>query len=328
MQYTDNVYGTVEISEPVVLELINSPALQRLKDVSQFGYVKPYFPGSEHSRFEHSVGVYLLLNKFNAPLEEQVAGLIHDISHSAFSHCIDYAFTDNPNIQAEQEHQDNFFNEYLLTTNIPQILEKYKLNYDSIIDDSHHPLKEKKLPDLCADRIDYCLRDTVAYKKINTEEAQFFINHLAVKDNTWIFTNYSAAQKFADLFYYANKNCYAGIKSAIMLGTVGQYLGYAIEKKYVTIKDLYTTDTNVLNLLAKFHNHDTHLEKLFKRMNLQFEFREDSNNFDLKVGCKNRNVDPLFLENDVVKRVSDANPDWKNIADNTTPIVYYIKFEE
>jgi len=64
MRYTDSVYGKIEIEEPVLLELINSPAVQRLKDIDQAGYFTAYFPNTSRSRFEHSLGVCLLLKKY------------------------------------------------------------------------------------------------------------------------------------------------------------------------------------------------------------------------------------------------------------------------
>jgi len=91
MKYKDRIYGEFKIAEPVILELIASKAMERLKEIDQAGYFEPYYPGTAHSRFEHSVGVYLLLKMFGAPIHEQIAGLIHDVSHSAFSHCVDYA---------------------------------------------------------------------------------------------------------------------------------------------------------------------------------------------------------------------------------------------
>ena len=43
MLINDKVYGYEEIKEPVILELINSPTLQRLKGISQQGMPKEYF---------------------------------------------------------------------------------------------------------------------------------------------------------------------------------------------------------------------------------------------------------------------------------------------
>jgi HD superfamily phosphohydrolase len=98
MKYIDRVYGEFEINESIILDLMESDALKRLKKIDQAGYrpawVQPDLKISEldHSRFAHSTGVYLLLRQYNASLEEQISGLIHDVSHSAFSHCIDYVF--------------------------------------------------------------------------------------------------------------------------------------------------------------------------------------------------------------------------------------------
>lgn len=64
MFYTDPIYGTVEIQDPVILELIQSPTLQRLKGIDQAGYYDEHFPDSKHTRFEHSMGVYLLLKRY------------------------------------------------------------------------------------------------------------------------------------------------------------------------------------------------------------------------------------------------------------------------
>ena len=93
MKYTDRIYGDVDITENVVVDIINSQAFQRLKGIDQAGYFEVYFPGTKHSRFEHSIGCYVLLKMYGASLEEQLAGLIHDVSHSAFSHTADYIFS-------------------------------------------------------------------------------------------------------------------------------------------------------------------------------------------------------------------------------------------
>ena len=93
MIINDILYGQAEIDQPVLIELLKAPELQRLQQVGMGGYYpgSPYASGHrDYTRHRHSVGVMLLLRRFNAPLEEQIAGLIHDVSHSAFSHTIDY----------------------------------------------------------------------------------------------------------------------------------------------------------------------------------------------------------------------------------------------
>ena len=91
MLIKDIVYGDVEIDEPVLIELINSDALQRLKHINQAGASKYIMP-KPVTRFEHCVGAMILLKRLGASLEEQIAGLLHDVPHTAFSHVIDFVF--------------------------------------------------------------------------------------------------------------------------------------------------------------------------------------------------------------------------------------------
>ena len=118
MKYKDSIYGEFDITEPVILALINSPVLQRLKGVSQAGYKPLYAKEIIVNRFDHSVGVCLLLNKYKAPIEEQIAGLIHDVSHSSFSHCIDYALKGG----SEKKHslQDNVFDSFVKNSELKE----------------------------------------------------------------------------------------------------------------------------------------------------------------------------------------------------------------
>lgn len=324
MNIKDRVYGDVEISEPVLLEIINSPALQRLKDIDQAGYFEPYFPGTCHSRFEHSVGVCSLLKKYGAPIEEQIAGLIHDISHSAFSHCIDYVL--DVGSEKEHDHQDNIFDEFVKKSDIPAILKKYNFNLDYILNDENFPLKERNLPDLCADRIDYSLRTARVFKEI--ENADYFLGNLTVKNGSWIFKNFESAKKYAELFIKLNSAYYTGLPSAVMFRTVGDYLRYALSKKYISEADLYTTDKIVLSKIKSHHKEEEQLKLLFDRMNNKICFRNDPHDFDSEVFCKSRVVDPLYRHNGKIKRVSQIESSWNIILKKESkPKHYFIKFE-
>jgi hypothetical protein len=324
MKYIDRVYGQFEITEPIILELIESRTLQRLKNISQAGYFEPYYPGTFHSRFEHSIGVYLLLKIYGAPLEEQVAGLVHDVSHSAFSHCIDYVL--EVGSEKEQSHQDNVFNEFVRQSEIPKIISTYKLDLEYILDDKNFPLKEKSLPDLCADRIDYSLRGAVIFKEVS--DIKYFIDNLSTKEDSWFFKNFESAEKYAQLFLRMNTNYYAGLPSAVMHRSVGNYLSYALLQKYISEADLYTTDKIVLNKIKPYIKTDSKLQLLFDRMNNKIGFKNNPDSYTAKVFLKSRVVDPLCLYNEKIKKVSDINPDWHDIiAQESKPKEYFLQFE-
>lgn len=325
IKYSGKVYGKVEITEPVIIELINSSSLQRLKKIDQAGYIEPYFPGSRTTRFEHSIGVYILLRKFKVSIGEQILGLIHDVSHSAFSHTIDYVLDEGD--EAKHNYQDNIFKNYVLNSGIPKILEKYNINTRYIINEKNFSLQEKELPDICADRIDYSLRSLISYKESTKKEVKNILENLTTINKRWVFKNFSTAEKYSKLFLLLNKKYYSGIQSGVMFLTVGNYIKYALEKNYIKKDDLYTNDEYVMQKINKNLKNDKNLNKLWKRMNDGHNFENNEKQYDYHVFCKSRIVDPIVMQNNKLQKVSDINPKWKKIVeDESKPKEYFIKF--
>ena len=93
----DPVYGGIPITQ-VELDLIGLPIFQRLRGLRQLARVNYVFPGAEHSRFVHSLGVLYIMGLMTDHLMKQgtlneddavkmrVAALLHDIGHYPFSH--------------------------------------------------------------------------------------------------------------------------------------------------------------------------------------------------------------------------------------------------
>ena len=323
MELHDHLYGSFTTDEPVIIDLINSAALQRLKKINQGGYSEPFLPGTRFSRYEHSIGVFLLLKKYHAPLAEQISGLLHDVSHAVFSHCIDYVFSMQKG--HAQDHQDNVMNQFIKTTDVPAILQRHGFNLNFILDDRNFPLKETQLPNLCADRIDYSLREIHHYRKNPTAVATY-LEALEAADNRWVFKNFSTARQFAQDFFDLNTDYWSGPRTAAMFFTVGEYLRYAMGKKYIVADDLYTTDDAVLKKVASHHHSDSELQFLFERMNNKIPWTVDKN-ATACVGCKSRVVNPLFRNGTEIKQVSDVDSDWSEVMKTALkPKQYCLRF--
>lgn len=84
--------------------LLRTTAMQRLRSISQLGFVCRVWPQATHSRFDHSLGCYHLAQYAVAHLHTSVprplfssqqartllaAALLHDVGHHPFSHCLD-----------------------------------------------------------------------------------------------------------------------------------------------------------------------------------------------------------------------------------------------
>ncbi len=335
MDYKDRIYGETEISEPVILELLESPTLQRLKGIDQYGYLPGYgsmpgggFPGGQITRFEHSVGVFLLLRKYSAPLPEQISGLLHDVSHTVFSHSTDYALRDGESA-AKQDHQDNIFEKFVKDSDIPDILSKHGLDVDYILDDKNFPLKEKKLPDLCADRIDYFLRDSADIGVTDKQAAEDFLRHLYVENSIWFFDNFETAKKWVETFFMLNNEYYASFSPAKMFASVGDCVKYSLEKGYLTKNDLFTTDDEVVAKIRNYLDSDQKLKLLFARMNNEVKAENNPADFDQRVLCKSRAVDPFFRDGEKLKRVSEVDADWAaRLPEELKPKEYFLKFDK
>ncbi|XP_043566749.1 deoxynucleoside triphosphate triphosphohydrolase SAMHD1-like isoform X3 [Chiloscyllium plagiosum] len=104
--FNDPIHGHIEM-HPLLVRIIDTPQMQRLRFIKQLGGAYFVFPGASHNRFEHSIGVAYLAGQLIKALAERqpdldisqrdilcvtVAGLCHDLGHGPFSHLFDRKF--------------------------------------------------------------------------------------------------------------------------------------------------------------------------------------------------------------------------------------------
>src|SRR5215472_6481533 len=149
----DQILGTHQINEPILIDLLQSSAITRLQGIHQAGGSYLVRARRDRSRYEHVVGVMLLIRMLGGSLEEQIAGLLHDVSHTAFSHVADQVFQ-----RLADDYHEQHFQRLVLRSDIPVVLERHGISLGEIFEMERWSLLDQPLPDLCADRIDYTLR--------------------------------------------------------------------------------------------------------------------------------------------------------------------------
>jgi HD superfamily phosphohydrolase len=314
MIINDSVYGRSNINEKVIVELIGSQPMQRLKGINQAGFQKemrgPRFPF--YSRYEHSVGVMLLLRRLNADLEEQVAGLIHDVSHTVFSHTIDAAFGD----YAKENYQDNMHKSYIRSTIIPEILAKHGFEVDRISNVEGYPMLERPIPALCADRVDYTLRDLNHSQ--DSESVDYLVSGLTVFDNEIIFKSRRQAKLFG-MKYLKCQNLYwaepGQVAKAYFLGDI---LRTAARRRIITRADLYKTDFYIIQKIVRSNEED--LKQKLKLLTKKFVLVEANNNPDYVLKAKARYVDPKYLENGKIFVLSHEDSAYRKLISRKSKV--------
>ena len=235
----------------------------------------------------------ILLKKLGAGLNEQIAGLLHDVSHKAFSHIVDWVIGD----PTKEDYQDTIHEEIIKNSEIPKILDKYFLDYKLVSNLTNFSLLEREAPSLCADRIDYCLREL----KNEGENIDEFISSLRNKNGQLFFVDVNFANKFALKYAELQKFHWAGNEARARYFILAEVLKYAIEKKIISKLDLDETDDFVIKKLINAKD-----DFIFKNLNLlENGFVIDQSEEGILLLKKFRYIDPEVFIKGGVKKLSE-----------------------
>ncbi|GHU00989.1 hypothetical protein FACS1894186_2850 [Alphaproteobacteria bacterium] len=299
MRLTDALYGEFDIPEPVVGELIALPEFQRLRGVSNGGWHPgdPFFAGTV-TRYEHSIGVFLLLRKFGAGLAEQLAGLLHDVSHGAFSHCLDYLSADADQ-QKTQTSQDSRHAAFLAGSEFAAVLARHGIAVEEVADESRYGLLESALPDICADRIDYALRQWADFPRAELPadaSPARLAEALRVADGRFVFRAAESAGEFASAFNRMSQVLWASFGATAALLTTARCLRRALALGLMTRGDLYRMGDMEASALMEA-SPDPELRRLLadKRRPTADLAPKPGEPFETAYN-KNRRVNPLYLD--------------------------------
>lgn len=307
MQIIDEVYGKEEVEESVLEELVNSKTIQRLKGISQYGVPDGYYHKKNYSRYSHSIGVFILSRRLNADLEEQVAGLLHDSSHTAFSHVVDWVIGSS----TQEDYQDINHLEFIKNSEIPFILNKYGINYEKVSNFDNFTLLERPSPSLCIDRIDYTLRELSMDGK--SKLVREIVRNLINKDGQVIFNSKEFGEKFANEYLKLQKEHWAGKQAVVRYHILAEVLRAALKKNIIAFNDFYKTDTEIIETLEKSRDSD-----ILKNLNLLKDnliIEENFNGEGIVLKKKFRYIDPEIFIDGRIKKLSEISKKYFNILE-------------
>lgn len=304
MNYDDPIYGAVTIDEAVLQSLIQSQAVRRLHNVLQHGITGLIGVTTPLTRFEHSLGVMLLVRRLGGSVREQIAALLHDVSHTAFSHVIDYVLDGHD----EQSYHDEMKEAYMATTDLPDILGRYGYNWIDFVDEDAFPLLEQPSPRLCADRIDYFFRDCVGLGLAARPEIDRAVSHLVVRNGRIALDALSVARWFGNTFMQADDASWANFREVGLYELTARAIRRGLEINAIVQDDFWLTDEA---LWHKLHApKDDRLHALLSQITLETEFVWDEANPTFAVSTKLRAIDPDVWHEGELRPLSTLDADF------------------
>jgi uncharacterized protein len=304
MHYDDIVYGPHEITKPIILDLIQTDAMQRLQNVFQHGITALLGITRPTSRLEHSLGVMILAERMGASLDEQIAALLHDVSHTAFSHVIDYVFG---NYDSQSYHEEKK-EDYIGSSDIPQVLERYGYEWRHFLNEEQFPILEQASPHLCADRLDYFLRDSLGLGLASPEDVRYALQHLVLRDGRIVVDDLQAARWIGTTFIAADQASWANFREVGLYELAAQAIRRGLQMGALSEADLWTDDRRAWAKLTAWP--DAVLQDQLKLVSPLTLFVWDAANPTFWISTKLRTVDPDIWVDGTLRPLSNLDPDF------------------
>ena len=314
----------VVFTDDVERAILKTRCIERMKDVDQSGPARLFGPRvPKFTRYEHSIAVYALVKRFGLSKKEQLAALLHDVSHTVFSHVADYLFTKDMQENIETAWQDKEHLNILKMFKIQDLIAKFNLTLDDL--DPENPkykALDSKLPDMCADRIQYNIHTGVIFGLITKKDARDIVNNLNYKNEKWFFTDKGIAKKFAKLSIYFTKNFWGAAWNSSMnihfAIAIKQAMQYSKETGEIslTFNDLYTTDSLFMKKLLFIASKCQKVNLALQQCKQPVQKIHGCTYKKIHICPKFRGIDPLILQNDEFVRLSDIDAEFAKEYEN------------
>ena len=282
----DPIHGFIALSQKEV-NLINTRAFQRLRRIRQLAMAFLVYPGTLHTRFDHSIGVMHIAGRICDRLKrtdkerEQVrlAALLHDIGHGPFSHVSEhlldkYAPEDRDSIR-EKIHEKVTVDIVENDSEICEILscEERQFVVEMIEGKTTRDFRRDIVSsDLDADKMDYLLRDSYfAGVKYGTYDLEKIIescrvdrrgneSYLAISDE-----GIHALEQLLLAKHHMTQQVYHHRVRSISDAMIVRGVELAICKKNQELEQLYRYDGTSRFIENYMEYHDERLIDILKR---------------------------------------------------------------
>lgn len=291
----------------IIQRLCETPAMQRLKRVGMnCGCEYTSFPRflrcGTYSRYEHSLGVGLIVWHFTHDEKQAAAGLLHDISTPVFAHVID--FLNGDHLTQESTELDTRA-VILHSPEIMAVLHQHGLTADDVSDYHLYPIADNDTPHLSADRLEYTLGNALHYGFADESTVQAMYDDLTVEKNEegqdeLTFRTRQTALHFAETALRCSK-VYVSDEDRFSMEALAHLLKDALLRSVITRDDLQTTEDAVIEKLLRDEKSASAWKTFRAYAVLHSDPAPQENRLCYRVDAKKRHINPRICGEGRVK---------------------------
>ena len=305
-------------------EYANVKEMQRLKGISMVSACEhtkliPY--NFFHTRYEHSLGVALIVWNFTKSKKQTIAGLYHDIATPSFSHVVDFLHGDYEKQETTEELTERFIRK---SEEINKLLKRDGIKISEIKDYHLYPIADNDSPQLSADRLEYTLSDgLVTQNAFSIESIKRIYDNLEVlknenEEDELGFKDLSIAEEYVTraskmwhLFSGNNEN-------NMIMQFWTDILKKMADESYIKEEDLYKySEAEIVEMIEKCP--DKKISKAFEIFKNSKEIGRSEaiikDKYCISVKTKKRYTNPLVLINGKAKRIDQVSSKGKEIIE-------------
>ena len=289
-------------------------AMQRLNDIGMncgceytrfplFANIGPY------SRYDHSMGVALIVWHFTGDMAQAMSGLLHDIATPAFAHVVDFLHGDHLTQESTEQGTEKVI---YSSGELCEVLRKHGLSLESVADYHRYPVADNDSPRLSADRLEYTLGNAVNFGIITREKATNFYTDLTVGENEYgetelVFRHPGTAHAFAAAALECSK-IYISDPDRYAMQSLANLLKHAIEQNILSESDLYLPEQAIISKL-KQSPLSAQWEQFRNYSEVVCRETPSADGIWLRVPAKKRSIDPYIMG---AGRISNLFPAFRN----------------
>ena len=291
-------------------DYLQTPPVKRLQNVGMnCGCEYTSFPLfrsiQRYSRYDHSIGVALIVWHFTHSPSQAIAGLLHDISTPVFAHVVDFLNGDYLKQESTEAGTKAVIEE---SPELQKLLCRDGLTTEDVCDYHLYPVADNDAPRLSADRLEYSLGNMINFGFCTIDTAKQLYHDLTVgvnEDNQdeIMFRTKQAAEAFAEAALKCSR-VYVSDEDRYSMQVLSEILQTALSHGILTPGDLYTTEPEVI---GKLQGNDLTSPLWNDFCSFRQIVRDDSPGITgkwRKIDAKKRYIDPIVAGSGRLSRLS------------------------